>query len=82
LPHSSREATENHHPLDTSFSIWGGLFLPPTKTKMPMALLTTTSLKSLGEHLFHSKDFAQIVGNIFKAFQLATTEKEKVEEVL
>jgi hypothetical protein len=49
---------------------------------MAMAPLTTTSLKSLEEHLFLSKDFTHIVGNILKVFQLATTEKEAIEEVL
>jgi len=41
-----------------------------------------TSLKSLKVHLLHTKDYAQIMGNILKAFWLATTEKETIEGVL
>lgn len=82
FPHSLRKPIEHCHPLDTSFLVWGGFFPPPTRIEMAMAPLTTTSLKSLEEHLFLSKDFTHIVGNILKVFQLATTEKEAIEEVL
>jgi hypothetical protein len=47
-----------------------------------MAPLVISSLKSLEDHLFRSKDFTHTMGNISKVFQLSTTEKEVVEEVL
>jgi hypothetical protein len=47
-----------------------------------MALSVISSLKSLEDHLFHSKDFTHTMGNISKAFRLSTIEKEVAEEVL
>jgi hypothetical protein len=44
--------------------------------------LIVFSLKSLEDHLLWSRKFAQIVGNILIVIQLATIEKEVVEEVL
>ncbi len=41
-----------------------------------MAPSVISSLKSLEDHLFRSKDFTHTVGNISKAFQLSTIEKE------
>jgi hypothetical protein len=76
---SSKEVVEDYHPLDTSFLVWGKLFI---ESKMIIAPSITTSLKSLKEHLFHSRDYAQTVGNISKAFWFATTKKEVVEDVL
>jgi uncharacterized protein (UPF0303 family) len=57
-PHNLGEATENRHPLDISFLVHGGLFPPPIGTEATMALLVIFSLKSLEDHLLHSKDFA------------------------
>jgi hypothetical protein len=37
--HSLGKAMEDCHPLDTSFSIWGGLFPPPMGTENTMAPL-------------------------------------------
>jgi hypothetical protein len=51
-----RKAAKNHHPLDTLFSIRGGLFPPPTKTKNVIVPSVVFSLKMLEDHLFHSKD--------------------------
>jgi hypothetical protein len=82
LPHNSREVTEDHQPLDTSFSVCNKLFTPPIENKMTIVPSITTSLKSKKVHLLHTKDYAQIVGNILKAFWLATTEKETIEDVL
>jgi len=82
LPHNSREVTEDHQPLDTSFSVCNKLFTLPIENKMTIAPSVTTSLKSLKVHLLHTKDYAQIMGNILKAFWLATTEKETIEGVL
>ncbi len=48
--------TKNHHPLHTLFSIWGGLFPPPTKTKNVIVPSVVFSFKMLEDHLFHSKD--------------------------
>lgn len=62
------------------FLVWGGFFPQPTKTNIEMAPLIISSLKSLEDHLLHPKDFAKIVGNISKAFQLAIIEKEAAEE--
>lgn len=47
-----------------------------------MAPSIISSLKSLDDHLFRSKDFTHTMGNISKAFQLSIIEKEVVEEVL
>jgi hypothetical protein len=49
---------------------------------MTIATSVTTSLKSLKEHLLHFRDYAQTMGNISKAFSLATTEKEAIKDVL
>jgi hypothetical protein len=38
-------------------------------------------MKSLEEHLFRFRDFAQTMGNISKAFQLATTKEEAIEKI-
>jgi hypothetical protein len=46
-----------------------------------MAPLVTSSMKSLEEHLFRFRDFGQIMGNISKAFQLATTKEEATKKV-
>jgi hypothetical protein len=58
----------------------GGFFPPPTGTERVLTPLIVFSLKSLEDHLLCSRKFAQIVGNILIAIQLATTEKEVVEE--
>lgn len=77
---NSSEATKNQHPLDISFSIWGQLFPSLIETKNVLAPLILSSLKILEDHLFRSKEFAQIVKNISITFWLAVIEKDIVEE--
>jgi hypothetical protein len=67
LQRNSREVIKNRCPLNTSLSIWGKHF-HPIGTKIVTAPLVTSSLKSLEDHLFHSKSFAYTMGNISKVF--------------
>ncbi len=68
LPHNSKEAIEDYRPLNISFLVRNKLFPPPIGTKIIMVPLVLSSLKSLEDHLLHFKNFAQIMGNISKAF--------------
>lgn len=76
-----KKSSRRSLPLDTSFSIWGRFFPPSIKIKYVIASLVVSSLKLLEDHLC-SKDFAQTVGNISKAFCLAIIEKAYVKDVL
>jgi hypothetical protein len=75
LPHNSKEATEDYWPPNISFLVQNKLFPPPIGTKTITVPSILSSLKSLEDHLLHFKNFAQIMGNISKVFQLATTTK-------
>jgi hypothetical protein len=58
------------------------LFPLPIKTKMVMVAFGDVIIEIFEEHLFHSRDFFQIMGNISKVFWLATIQKEATKEVL
>jgi hypothetical protein len=68
IAQSLGEATKDYCPLDTSFSIWGGLFFPHTIIKNVIIPLGASSLKLLEDHLLHLKEFSQMVGNISNFF--------------
>ncbi len=82
LAQSLSEVGKEHRPPGTSFSVWGGLFPPPNESENVLVLSILSSLKSLKDHLLQLKEFAQIVGNLSIVFQLATTKKDAIEEML
>ncbi len=82
LAQSSGKATKDYHCPDTSFLVRGGVFPPPTRIKRALAPLIVFSLKSLEDHWFRSKKFAQMVGDILISFWLATTKKDVVKKML
>ncbi len=49
---------------------------------MVMVAFGDVIIEIFEEHLFHSRDFFQIMGNISKVFWLATIQKEATKEVL
>jgi hypothetical protein len=58
LVQNSSEVVEECRLPHTSFSIWGGLFHPPTKTERVLAPLVSSSLKDLKNHLLWLKEFS------------------------
>jgi uncharacterized protein (UPF0303 family) len=82
IAQNSSEATKDHHPPNTSFSVWGGPFPPLIETENVLAPLILSSLKTLEDHLLWSREFAQMVGNISITFWLAIIEKDAIKKVL
>jgi len=68
IAQSLGEATKDCCLLDTSFSIWDGLFFPHTVIKNVIVSLGASSQKLLEDHILHLKDFAQMVGKISNVF--------------